>query len=107
MKFIVSLALFAGAVVAQVGSSSIAASQCDASHLQCCDTVGPTTNSAVSKLLALLNIPLDGLTGEIGLECDPILSVTVPHCEAQPVCCEGNKHDGLVNVDCVPVNLDL
>ncbi|CRG82684.1 hypothetical protein PISL3812_00028 [Talaromyces islandicus] len=107
MKYIVSIALLASAAMAQVGSNSLSASQCDASHLQCCDTVGPTSSNEVTQLLSLLNIPADGLTGEVGLECDPILSVTVPHCEAQPVCCGGTSDDGLVNVDCVPVNLDL
>lgn len=69
MKYIVSIALLASAAMAQVGSPSLSASQCDASHLQCCDTVGPTSSNEVTQLLSLLNIPADGLTGEVGLEC--------------------------------------
>lgn len=69
MKYIASIALLASAAMAQVGSSSLSASQCDASHLQCCDTVGPTSSNEVTQLLSLLNIPADGLTGEVGLEC--------------------------------------
>ncbi|KAH8077039.1 hydrophobin-domain-containing protein [Cristinia sonorae] len=86
------------------------ASQCDVGKLQCCDSVQKAGDPAVAKKLGLLGIVLQDLNIPVGVTCNSISVLgisTAPSCNAQPVCCENNTYNGLVNLGCTPVNLSL
>ncbi|KAH9478603.1 Fruiting body protein SC4 [Psilocybe cubensis] len=84
--------------------------QCNTGSLKCCDHVGDvkTLSQEYPSLVSLLTatIPIDAI---VGVDCSPLsaVSITSNSCSAQPACCTDNKVNGLVNVQCVPVNLNL
>ncbi|KAI9570794.1 fungal hydrophobin [Boletus coccyginus] len=80
-------------------------SQCNTSDQYCCNSDITQTTSAVSGLLGILN----GLNLGAGITCSPIgvIQVAGNSCTQQPVCCTGNTFNGLVNVACTPINVNL
>ncbi|KAF5361839.1 hypothetical protein D9756_002079 [Leucocoprinus leucothites] len=91
------------------GGGTIPASQCNTGSLQCCNSAQAADSSAVTVLAGLLGVVLQGVTGLVGLTCDPISVIGVGgnSCTAQPVCCTGNNFSGLLVLGCTPVNLNL
>ncbi|TFK73049.1 hydrophobin-251, partial [Pluteus cervinus] len=89
--------------------TSISTSQCDVGEVQCCNSVQEASDSGIQSLTGLLGVALGGITGQVGLSCSPItaLGVAGNSCSAQPVCCTNNQFNGLVNLGCSPVNLNL
>ncbi|EIW85896.1 fungal hydrophobin [Coniophora puteana RWD-64-598 SS2] len=89
------------------------ASQCNTGGLQCCNSVQKSflpyqgSSSAVVKELGLLGVVLSDVNVLVGLACSPIDVVgTSGTCSANPVCCENNDFNGLINIGCVPVNIN-
>jgi len=90
---------------------SATAASCNVGTAQCCQSLHQTgdlsSQGTFGQLLAA-SVPLDQLM--VGIQCSPIAGV-VPiiggssSCKSQPVCCNGNKFDGLVSTGCSPVGL--
>ncbi|KAH7919200.1 fungal hydrophobin [Leucogyrophana mollusca] len=100
-------ALLAVATPANVARQS---SECDTGSLSCCNSVQAADSSAVTSLLGLLGLVLGDLTGNVGLGCSPITAVGTGSgatCTQEPVCCTNDYYNGLINVGCSPVNLNL
>jgi Fungal hydrophobin len=94
-------------------------SECNSSgYAKCCDTVTNSSDPQVTKLAGLLGVVVSALDGDIGLNCLDIvgstwygvfvffvltmsLSAYVTYSSSQSVCCNGNKADGLINIQCV------
>jgi hypothetical protein len=80
-------------------------SQCTTGPVQCCQTVGNSSNSAIATILALLGLEVaaDVL---LGLGCSPIsvIGVGAGSCSAQTVCCEDNS-SSLISIGCLPITL--
>ncbi|KAG8814850.1 hypothetical protein FRC18_001761 [Serendipita sp. 400] len=84
---------------------------CSVGTAQCCQSLHQTqdlaSQGALGGLLAA-GLPLDDLM--VGLQCSPIGNL-VPvisgsdSCSSQPVCCTGDKYDGLVSVGCSPLSI--
>ncbi|KIJ53817.1 hypothetical protein M422DRAFT_154636, partial [Sphaerobolus stellatus SS14] len=76
--------------------------------VKCCNVVGKATDPAVvSQAGNLLAAAIQGITATVGLGCTnvPVIAGAVgPNCAQQPVCCEGNNFNGLVNIGCTPVS---
>ncbi|KAI6001938.1 hydrophobin [Pisolithus albus] len=83
--------------------------QCDGGNIYCCDSLQDASSASVASLLALLGL-LGSVTGQVGLNCDPITAIGVgsgASCTSQAACCTGDSFNGLVNVGCSPINLSL
>ncbi|KAJ3572055.1 hypothetical protein NP233_g3341 [Leucocoprinus birnbaumii] len=81
---------------------------CSTGPIQCCNSVQPSSSTAVSQILDLLGIVHQDLSIPIGITCTPI-DVIGPgdnSCSAQIVCCENNSFHGIVAIGCTPLNFD-
>ncbi|KAA1470825.1 hydrophobin 2 [Dentipellis sp. KUC8613] len=97
-------------VTAPATTSTVPASQCNTGPVQCCNSVQKASSPAAAGLLGLLGIVIQDVTALVGLGCTPISVVGVGSgatCQAQPVCCENNNFNGLINIGCSPVNINL
>jgi len=85
------------------------ASQCNTGDLQCCNSVQSGDAPAVTTLLGLLGVVVQGVVANVGLTCDPIsvIGLGSNSCNQEPVCCENNNFNGLISLGCSPVNLNL
>jgi len=97
-------ALTFAAVVAAGG-----AGQCNTGSSFCCNQVEDVHNESVLKELAVVEVAVQGLTGQAGLGCSPIaiLSSGAGTCNQHPVCCTDNRFTGLVNLGCSPINVNV
>ncbi|WP_394841005.1 hydrophobin family protein [Pendulispora brunnea] len=79
---------------------------CNVGAVQCCNSVQSADDPSVQALLSNLNgtAAPDAL---VGLQCNPISVIGAGgnSCSAQPVCCQNNGYNGLINVGCSPVAL--
>ncbi|KAG2118483.1 fungal hydrophobin-domain-containing protein [Suillus clintonianus] len=84
--------------------------QCNTGDIQCCQSSTTTSNyNKAAKSLGLAAIAAD-VVGTIGLSCSPITAIGTGSgatCNQQPMCCSNNKMNGLVNIGCTPINLNL
>ncbi|KAH9977037.1 hypothetical protein BGW80DRAFT_830890 [Lactifluus volemus] len=75
---------------------TVPASECNSGGLQCCDTTSINSgNSAVGSI-----------GGVIGQGCTPIVGSPIT-CRTNPICCQNFEQNGIVNVACTPVNVNL
>ncbi|KDR80230.1 hypothetical protein GALMADRAFT_153891 [Galerina marginata CBS 339.88] len=83
--------------------------QCNTGTISCCNSVGSASSLGLTGILGLLGIVLDPITAILGLDCSPIsvIGVAGNSCSAQPVCCTGNQFNGLINIGCTPININL
>ncbi|TBU28460.1 fungal hydrophobin-domain-containing protein [Dichomitus squalens] len=98
---LLALPIFAAATPVRRGN-------CNTGSIQCCNSVESTDNNAVSALLGLLGVTLEGITGSVGLQCSPLQVVGLGGgnaCSQQPVCCQNNNVGGLISIGCVPIEL--
>ncbi|KAI0255281.1 hypothetical protein BJV78DRAFT_1178863 [Lactifluus subvellereus] len=84
----------------------VPASQCNTQSLQCCNTFTSTSNPLTGLLSGLLGLGalLDASLG-VGLSCLSIIGGT--QCNNSPVCCTNVSQNGLINLGCSPVNINL
>ncbi|KAH7907316.1 hydrophobin 2 [Hygrophoropsis aurantiaca] len=104
--FFAASAIASPAVIARGGGSD---SQCNTGSVQCCDSVQNASSPDVTGLAGLLGIVLSPITGQVGLGCTPITVIgtgTGANCAQQPVCCENNNYNGLINLGCSPLNIN-
>lgn len=89
--------------------AQIPVSQCETRDLLCCNSVQNINNPTVQTLTGLLGIVVSDTQGLVGLTCSPISVIGIGgnSCSAQPVCCKGNNFNGLIALDCTPVNLNI
>ncbi|PSR75146.1 hypothetical protein EW026_g8276 [Hermanssonia centrifuga] len=83
------------------------ASDCNTGPVQCCDSVQPANSPQVLDMFKSLNLDIP-INAPVGLNCSPlnVLGGGVSgSCKANPVCCENNQMNGLINTGCVPVSL--
>lgn len=89
--------------------SSTGGGQCNTGPIQCCNTVATSgSQSGVDELLTLLGLSVPVGT-QVGASCSPISAVGTgsgAQCSGQTVCCEQNEWNGLVNIGCMPINLN-
>ncbi|KAG1740456.1 hydrophobin [Suillus paluster] len=84
--------------------------QCNTGSVQCCDSVAECGKSdTLDELLSLLNVFVPVGTS-VGMSCSPITAVGTgsgASCNQEPVCCENNEYNGLINIGCSPINVYL
>ncbi|KAH9479146.1 Fruiting body protein SC1 [Psilocybe cubensis] len=88
--------------------------QCNTGPVQCCNSLLSSTSSTSNSLLGLLGIVLGDITGLLGrstlpVNCSPLSVVGIGgnSCSTQPVCCTNNQFNGLINLGCSPININL
>ncbi|KAG0708435.1 fungal hydrophobin [Suillus ampliporus] len=87
---------------------AVAQTQCDTGSIQCCQsamTFAAAEQAFPAFDLAAIDAWADAL---VGLTCSPLSVVgTGSGCAAnqEPLCCEGNSYNGLVNLGCSPINI--
>ncbi|KAG2040793.1 hydrophobin-1 precursor [Suillus americanus] len=82
--------------------------QCNTGSIQCCDSVTKSGHgNSIDELLSLLKIDIPAGT-HCGVSCSPISVIggsSGGDCQQQPVCCEDNSYNGIVNIGCSPINI--
>ncbi|PPQ87536.1 hypothetical protein CVT25_008538 [Psilocybe cyanescens] len=88
---------------ARRSSPSNVSGSCNTGSIQCCNSVQKADSGLVGLLEGLLGI-LIPIGTSIGQNCSPISAVGVGgnSCTQQPVCCDSNHFNGLINVGCSP-----
>jgi len=97
-------------VVTTTAPAASGGNQCSTGPVQCCNSVESSSSENSSKTLGLLGIVLQGLDIPVGLNCSPISVLglgSAGSCAAQTVCCDNNNFNGLINLGCSPINLNL
>jgi len=117
--------MFAKAALIAIASSALAAatqtisasppkstpepiSQCNTGDAQCCDSATSATDPAAAGVLSLIGVVVQGVDVLVGLGCTPITVIGAgegANCAQQPVCCENNNFNGLINIGCTPISL--
>ncbi|KAG0708440.1 fungal hydrophobin [Suillus ampliporus] len=87
---------------------AVAQSQCDTGSISCCQST--MTYAAAQELFPEYNLAaVDALVDlAVGLTCSGVTVVgTGSGCAAnqEPLCCEDNKYNGVINVGCSPINI--
>ncbi|KAF7422856.1 hypothetical protein PC9H_011019 [Pleurotus ostreatus] len=106
------LVLAALAALSSAIPAAQTASKCSTGPVQCCDSVEHHTQPHVNNLLlglehfGLVKGLVGGLTGNVGIKCNPIL-LSSNDCTAQSVCCEHVHFKGNIAVGCTPANIDI
>ncbi|KIJ21149.1 fungal hydrophobin [Paxillus involutus ATCC 200175] len=107
------LPIVALAAVAMAAPSALEArgsSQCNTGPIQCCSSTMSSSTTTLAELSSLLGLSLPSIGGLIGLSCSSITGVgtgTGAVCTQQPVCCSDNTYNGLINLGCSPININL
>ncbi|KAI6127839.1 hydrophobin-3 precursor [Pisolithus croceorrhizus] len=96
------------AALALAGPLNVRDNQCNTGAIQCCQQVqqASTVQSALQEIG--LGSLLAGVTGQIGAQCSPITVIGTggTQCNAQTVCCTGTQFNGLINIGCMPINVN-
>ncbi|TFK26956.1 fungal hydrophobin [Coprinopsis marcescibilis] len=104
-------ALFALASLVAVAASTPTdpPPSCETGPIQCCNPTSAANVSPISTILNLLGIIVDPITALVGINCSPltIIGGGGTSCNGQAVCCNDNFFNGLIQVGCTPINLDL
>jgi len=63
----------------------------------------------MDQVLGLLGIIAGPLNTVLGVNCSPITGIGASgtSCSSQTVCCTGNNFNGLINVGCTPININV
>ncbi|CDO68554.1 hypothetical protein BN946_scf184998.g51 [Trametes cinnabarina] len=99
-----------GSPGAGAGSGAIPAGECNTGSIQCCDQVQDAKSPQMSGIMSSLGIDPLGVTGLAGTSCSPIDILALgggDSCTQMPVCCNNNTYQGLINIGCVPILLQL
>ncbi|KAG1727596.1 hydrophobin [Suillus lakei] len=84
--------------------------QCNTGNIKCCQSSTTTsTYNKAARSLGLVEIAAE-VIGAVGLNCSPITVIGTGSgttCNQEPMCCSGNQMNGLVNIGCTPINLNL
>ncbi|KAI9462125.1 hydrophobin 2 [Boletus coccyginus] len=80
-------------------------SQCNTDGQYCCNQSIEQNTSVLSGILGAA----EGLNLAGGATCSPVSVVGVSgnSCTQQPVCCSNNNFNGLINLGCSPININL
>ncbi|KAF8054234.1 hydrophobin-251 [Lyophyllum atratum] len=83
--------------------------QCNTGSVQCCNSVQNADDKSVAGILGFLGVAVQGLTGQVGLTCNPISGIGIGgnSCASQPVCCTDNSFNGVIALGCSPINVNL
>ncbi|GLB40808.1 putative hydrophobin [Lyophyllum shimeji] len=83
--------------------------ECNTGPIQCCNSVQSADSKSVAGLLSFLGVAVQGLTGQVGVTCNPISGIGIGgnSCAAQPVCCKDNSFNGVIALGCSPINVNL
>ncbi|KAI0075016.1 fungal hydrophobin [Panus rudis PR-1116 ss-1] len=105
---VVTLALALSAVASPT-SEFAKRGACNTGPVQCCNSVQPAGAPSSVGAGGLLDIPvaLQNLNIPIGLQCNPISVIALAsggNCNGQTACCD-HVTDGLVGLNCVPLNV--
>ncbi|PPQ79264.1 hypothetical protein CVT25_002734 [Psilocybe cyanescens] len=83
----------------------------DRSDIQCCKQVGTAhtlaannARTCIGSLLSFVTAPDTAILG-IGCTLASVLFAAGNPCNGEPVCCVSNQFNGLVNVDCTPLDI--
>jgi len=86
-------------------------SQCNTGSQQCCNTVHAAGSPLLARYDEHAGLSLRALNVPIGVDCSPISVGGIGsggNCNQQPVCCNGdNYNNGVVVVNCSPINVNL
>ncbi|KAI0337822.1 hydrophobin-domain-containing protein [Trametopsis cervina] len=93
-------------------SGSSGGGQCNTGPIQCCNSVqsAKSLDSGSKSLLDSLDLILEDLNTPIGLTCSPLSALGLGsggNCAGTTVCCNDNNYNGLINIGCVPIILQL
>ncbi|KAF9489916.1 fruit body specific hydrophobin [Pleurotus eryngii] len=96
------------AVASPITNTESPVNQCNTGPIECCKTVQSASEAAHSGVLGVLDL-FAGIQGLVASNCSPleVVGVSGTSCSSQAVCCTGTSFNGLANVGCSPINLNL
>ncbi|KAG2076385.1 hydrophobin-1 precursor [Suillus decipiens] len=92
---------------AKRSSPSGGSGQCNSGSIQCCDSVTTYGSGGdIDELVSFMGVKIPSGT-PCGTGCSPISIIggSGSKCKQQPVCCEDNSYNGIINVGCSPINI--
>ncbi|CAD6564695.1 MAG: hypothetical protein CYPHOPRED_004624 [Cyphobasidiales sp. Tagirdzhanova-0007] len=103
MRF-ATLSIFVCGIAAVTASPIIKERNGSASvkNVQCCQQM--MTQGEASQAFGSL-LALDGLIGNVGLNCSPLGLSVGSKCKSTPVLCSDVYQDGLINLGCSPLSV--
>ncbi|KAH7920747.1 fungal hydrophobin [Leucogyrophana mollusca] len=89
-----------------------ATNECNTGSASCCDTTSEASSLTQQQIgiLSGLGVAVGSLTGLVGFSCSAATIIgTSASCSAnqEPICCTDNTFNGVVNLGCSPVNVNL
>ncbi|TFK36603.1 fungal hydrophobin-domain-containing protein [Crucibulum laeve] len=90
--------------------SAAISNSCNSGPVQCCDSLQTVSQSNQAGLASLLGVVAQGLTGQVGLQCNPITGIGLGSgsvCQSSAVCCSGNNFNGLIALGCNPISIGI
>ncbi|KAH7919098.1 fungal hydrophobin [Leucogyrophana mollusca] len=105
-------ALLPLAVLAVATPTGGSTNSCNTGSASCCDSTSQASSLTQQQagILGGLGIAVGSLTGLVGFSCSSLTVIgTSTSCSAnqEPVCCTDNTFNGVVNLGCSPLNVNL
>ncbi|KAI9567785.1 fungal hydrophobin-domain-containing protein [Boletus coccyginus] len=108
---VVALAVVANAAPTELELEVRQVSQCNTGSISCCDSTYSSSSTFVTGLFGMLGLPPVSVGGsQVGISCSPTTIGGVgsgSSCTQQPVCCTGNTFNGIINLGCSPITINL
>ncbi|KAF9456413.1 hydrophobin [Collybia nuda] len=82
--------------------------KCNTGKAYCCNSTHESKSAEGTKMLALLGVATQNISGTFGQGCSPLTGVGIgggASCKQQPVCCENNQMNGVIVIGCSPINI--
>ncbi|PPQ73658.1 hypothetical protein CVT24_007634 [Panaeolus cyanescens] len=91
------------ALALSISSVSAVDYSCNTGNLTCCSEIQDVGSYDADIIAALVGVSVDDVTGQLGLQCNPITVIGVGtggNCASTPVCCEQNFQNQLIGLNC-------
>ncbi|KAH7917802.1 fungal hydrophobin [Leucogyrophana mollusca] len=107
-----TFAVLAVAALAAAKPSRLARAdnQCNTGSIQCCNNYQSSSQVQQAGIASILSVLVGDIGAGVASGCSPLTVVGTgsgANCNQEPVCCTDNKFNGLINVGCSPINLNL
>ncbi|KAJ9402594.1 fungal hydrophobin [Paecilomyces variotii] len=87
---------------ARAGAQADPVIKCASGSALCCGTIGTVSDPSIVKTLNRNGIPIKEATGLLGLDCDPLY--TLSGCTDHPLCCDASTDNDILYTNCAIID---